>query len=157
MQYRFFPIAWCNKTAATVESTPPERPRTTLSSCNFLILLPFPRRKHQVWNFEELLRFYKSFPAFWSIRRMENLVVLNCIRGFTFNFVSCKFYIMYSPILLHWQLWCYHYDSSKLGCFLKPLQRKILFLMKFKLALPYSLVSSRPLPLKWAIVSVTYG
>ncbi|MNR35753.1 hypothetical protein D3C85_1536200 [compost metagenome] len=31
MQYRFLPIALCNKTAATVESTPPERPKTTLS------------------------------------------------------------------------------------------------------------------------------
>ena len=31
MQYKFFPMALFNKMAATVESTPPERPKTTLS------------------------------------------------------------------------------------------------------------------------------
>ena len=35
MQYKFLPMALCNKTAATVESTPPESPRTTLSFCTF--------------------------------------------------------------------------------------------------------------------------
>ena len=32
IQYRFFPIALCNNIAATVESTPPDNPSTTLSS-----------------------------------------------------------------------------------------------------------------------------
>ena len=31
MQYKFSPIALCNKTPATVESTPPDNPKTTLS------------------------------------------------------------------------------------------------------------------------------
>ena len=31
MQYKLFPIALFNKTAATDESTPPDKPRTTLS------------------------------------------------------------------------------------------------------------------------------
>src|ERR1700709_1022111 len=35
MQCRFLPIAWCNNTAATDESTPPDKPKTTLSSPNF--------------------------------------------------------------------------------------------------------------------------
>jgi hypothetical protein len=35
MQYKFFPIALFNKTAATVESTPPEIPKTTLSFPSF--------------------------------------------------------------------------------------------------------------------------
>ena len=35
MQYRFGPIALFNKTAATVESTPPESPKTTLSFPSF--------------------------------------------------------------------------------------------------------------------------
>ncbi len=38
IQYKFLPIALCNNTAATVESTPPERPKTTLSfpTCFFI-------------------------------------------------------------------------------------------------------------------------
>ena len=37
MQYKFLPMALCNNTAATVESTPPDNPITTLSlpSCCF--------------------------------------------------------------------------------------------------------------------------
>ena len=32
IQYKFLPIALCNNTAATVESTPPDNPKITLSS-----------------------------------------------------------------------------------------------------------------------------
>ena len=35
MQCKFLPIALCNKIAATLLSTPPERPKTTLSLPNF--------------------------------------------------------------------------------------------------------------------------
>ena len=38
IQYKFFPIALCNKTAATVESTPPESPKTTLSFPTFSLI-----------------------------------------------------------------------------------------------------------------------
>ncbi|KAF5031752.1 hypothetical protein DSECCO2_624490 [anaerobic digester metagenome] len=40
MQYRFFPIALLRRTAATVESTPPDKPNITLSfpSCDLRLL-----------------------------------------------------------------------------------------------------------------------
>ena len=34
MQYKLIPIALCNSIPATVESTPPDNPKTTLSSPN---------------------------------------------------------------------------------------------------------------------------
>ena len=39
MQYKLLPIALSNKTAATEESTPPDKPKTTLSSPNFSLNL----------------------------------------------------------------------------------------------------------------------
>src|SRR5476651_1802461 len=35
IQCRLAPIAWCSNTAATDESTPPDKPKTTLSSPSF--------------------------------------------------------------------------------------------------------------------------
>jgi hypothetical protein len=42
---RDFTNSWCNKTAATVESTPPESPKTTFHHQLSSTLLPFLQQK----------------------------------------------------------------------------------------------------------------
>ena len=159
IQYRFSPIALCNKTAATEESTPPDNPKTTLSSPTVCLMLATVVSTNefgvQVWATPAI--FTKKFSSNclpsvewytsgWNwIAKVSSPSILKA--AFATSDVLAKWiaFVGNSLIVSEWliQTWL----PSEM------LEKKISFsLIKDKFALPYSLVSEGATwpPEKWA-------
>jgi hypothetical protein len=105
---------------ATVESTPPERPRTTYLVISPLILLPFPHESTIVWNFEELsCDFTKVFQSIFdpSEKTSDGIVWASTSTCYSWHVL---------PILLHWLALLYLTHPT--CCFQNPFKENFIFM-----------------------------